>query len=121
MEHGTEGSLGYRARTRTEPAHELTKGCHSAKMLLLSPVSSEDVLRTHGLQNIPRFCHVLCRERSWHRRRVMGYRAVCSRVLVCVHCISLGALGEITALLTLKAKLPGPGFPYKCCWHMRKT
>ena len=36
----------------------------------------------------------------------MGYRTVCSRVLVCVDRISVGALGEITALLTSMAKLP---------------
>lgn len=36
----------------------------------------------------------------------MGYRTICSRVLVCVHRISLGTFGEITALLTSMAELP---------------
>jgi len=36
----------------------------------------------------------------------MGYRTTCSRVLICVHCISLEAFGEISALLTSMAKLP---------------
>lgn len=33
------------------------KRCHWAKVLALSPVSSEDVPCTQGLQNIPRLCH----------------------------------------------------------------